>query len=201
VQKFGAAALALFVLLAVLVPASPLHLERTWMELMTDARTPLLTHVALACNWLGRGLGRGIVIAVPGVVLLVGRRWRAAAVFALVEALTPLATTIARVAVDRPRPPRGLVHAVGASFPSGHTSFAAATCFVLVLLFTSGGRRRVGWVLAAAAIVLMGWSRTYVEVHWLLDVLGGFLLGAGVALSTFAAASEGTLTSRLHRDR
>jgi undecaprenyl-diphosphatase len=32
----------------------------------------------------------------------------------------------------------------------------------------------------------MAWSRTYLQVHWLLDVLAGSLLGAGVALLVFA---------------
>ena len=33
----------------------------------------------------------------------------------------------------------------------------------------------------------MAWSRTYLQVHWLLDVVAGSLLGAGVALVVFAA--------------
>jgi undecaprenyl-diphosphatase len=33
----------------------------------------------------------------------------------------------------------------------------------------------------------MAWSRTYLQVHWLVDVLAGSLLGAGVALFVFAA--------------
>jgi membrane-associated phospholipid phosphatase len=36
----------------------------------------------------------------------------------------------------------------------------------------------------------MAWSRTYLQVHWLLDVLGGALLGAGVALAVFAALQD-----------
>ena len=89
--------------------------------------------------------------------------------------------------VDRPRPPDGLVHPTGASFPSGHATFAGATCVAAVLLFTKvGGRRRLWWWLATAGIAGMAWSRTYLQVHWLLDVLAGSLLGAGVALVVFA---------------
>ncbi len=201
-QKLGAATLALFALLALVVPTGPLHVEQSWAELMMDLRTPFLTHVALIWNWLGHGIGRALLIAVPGVVLLVSRRWLGAIVFALVEAVTPLVSTIVKAAVDRPRPPGGLVHPSGASFPSGHVSFTAATAVVLVLLFTAIGRHRPAWwTLAGAAIVLMAWSRTYLQVHWLLDVLGGALLGAGVALSVFAASSEGAFTPRLHRGR
>ena len=34
----------------------------------------------------------------------------------------------------------------------------------------------------------MGWSRTFLQVHWLSDVIAGALLGVGVALLVFAAA-------------
>ena len=34
----------------------------------------------------------------------------------------------------------------------------------------------------------MAWSRTYLQVHWLLHVLAGSLLGAGVALVVFAGS-------------
>ena len=32
----------------------------------------------------------------------------------------------------------------------------------------------------------MAWSRTYLQVHWLLDVIAGSLLGSGVTLLVFA---------------
>jgi undecaprenyl-diphosphatase len=80
------------------------------------------------------------------------------------------------------------VSAAGSSFPSGHASFAAATLVAIVVLFTqAGSRRRIWWALAVVGIVAMAWSRTYLQVHWLLDVVAGSLLGAGVSLETFGA--------------
>ncbi len=34
----------------------------------------------------------------------------------------------------------------------------------------------------------MAWSRTYLQVHWLSDVVAGAALGIGVALVVFGAA-------------
>ena len=186
--SLGAGFLALFVVLGLLVPTQPFAVEQRWADWMREIQTPLLEHVALIFNYLGRGLARALVLAGIGVVLIVARRWWALLAYAVTESLAPLFSSVVKGLVDRPRPPDGLVHPSGASFPSGHATFAGATCVAAVLLFTNvDGRRRLWWGLALAGIAGMAWSRTYLQVHWLLDVLAGSLLGAGVALVVFAA--------------
>jgi membrane-associated phospholipid phosphatase len=184
----GAGLLALFVVMALLVPTQPLAIEQHWADWMREIQTPVLEHVALVFNYLGRGVGRTLVLVGIGVVLIPGRRWSALLAYAATEALTPLLTSAVKALVNRPRPPEGLVHPTGAAFPSGHASFAGATCVAAVLLFTKPGRgARLWWALATAGIAGMAWSRTYLQVHWLLDVLAGSFLGAGIALLVFAA--------------
>jgi membrane-associated phospholipid phosphatase len=185
----GMALLGVVALMAVVVPVEPLAVDRRWSEAMQDLQTPLLKDLALVFNALGRGLGRALSLAGVGVVLVVARRWLALVAFALVESLTSLSSAVLKALVGRPRPADGLVHPVGSSFPSGHAAYAGATCVALVLLFTSPGpRRRLWWLLAALGIVGMAWSRTYLQVHWLSDVVGGSLLGIGISLLVFAGA-------------
>jgi membrane-associated phospholipid phosphatase len=187
----GAALLALFALAALLVPAQPLALDDRWAGWMRDVATPALEHLALAFDWLGRGLGRALSLAAVALVLVVARRWLALLAFAAAETLAPLVSSLTKQLVDRPRPPGGLVHPSGASFPSGHATYAGVTCVALVLLFTEPGpRRRLWWALAALATAGMAWSRTYLRVHWLSDVLAGSLLGVAVALVVFALAQR-----------
>jgi undecaprenyl-diphosphatase len=183
----GGTLLALFALVGLFIPMGPLHVDQVWSEWMRDIATPAFEHVALVFNWLGRGIGRALTIAAVGLVVLVARRWLALLAYAIAESLAPLFSSVTKGLVDRPRPPGGLVHPSGASFPSGHATYAAVTCVALVLLFSApGDRRRLWWGLAALGIAGMAWSRTYLQVHWLSDVAGGSMLGIGVALVVFA---------------
>jgi undecaprenyl-diphosphatase len=84
--------------------------------------------------------------------------------------------------VDRARPDIGpLMHFSGSSFPSGHTTSAAACYLGFALLL---GRRRslpVQAALAGAGAAIAGAvaaSRVLLGVHWLTDVLAGLALGA-----------------------
>jgi membrane-associated phospholipid phosphatase len=183
----GVGLLALVALAALLLPAGPLSVDQSWSELMQDIERPALKDLALVFNALGRGLGRALSLAAVGIVLLVARRWLALLAFAVVESLTPLFSTLLKNLVDRPRPPGALIHPTGASFPSGHAAYAGATGVALVLLFTAPvARRTVWWLLAALGIIGMAWSRTYLQVHWLSDVVAGALLGIGVSLLVFS---------------
>ena len=184
----GVSLLGAVLLMALVVPAEPLGVDQRWSEAMLDIRTPPLTDVALVFNWLGRGLGWVLSLTAVGILLSARRRWVAVLVFGVAEAVTPLSSTTLKILVGRPRPPDGLVHPVGSSFPSGHAAYAGATCVALVLLFTvPGPQRRWWWPLAALGVLGMAWSRTYLQVHWLSDVIAGSLLGAGIAFTTFAS--------------
>jgi undecaprenyl-diphosphatase len=79
--------------------------------------------------------------------------------------------------VENPEPEPLMTTSLDLSFPSGHaaTSFAGATLLaVLVPRFALP-------IYALAAAI--SWSRVYVGVHFPLDVLGGALLGAALALA------------------
>ena len=184
----GVSLLGAVAVLAIVLPAEPLGVDEQWADAMRDIRTSFLTHVALVFNALGRGVGWAISVAAVAVVLLVTRRRLGLLAFGIAEALTSLSSTLLKALVGRPRPPDGLVHPVGSSYPSGHSAYAGVTCVALVLLFTRPGpTRRWWWAAAGAGIAGMAWSRTYLEVHWLSDVVGGALLGIGIALVVFGA--------------
>ena len=186
--SIGIALIGAVALGAIFIPVGPLAIDRSWADTMADLHSTFLRHVALAFNSLGIGLWRWLTLGAIGGALLATRRWVALVAFAVAEALAPLLSSLLKTLVDRPRPPAGLVHPVGSSYPSGHATYAGTTAVALVLLFTVPGRsRRLWWTAAGLLIALMAWSRTFLRVHWLSDVVAGALLGIGITLVVFGA--------------
>jgi membrane-associated phospholipid phosphatase len=84
----------------------------------------------------------------------------------------------------RPRPEIAYVHLDTYSFPSGHAAGASAIYAVVLYLFARHAHRawRIALSFAYVAVVAtVGFSRLYLEVHFLSDVLAGVSLGAAWA--------------------
>jgi undecaprenyl-diphosphatase len=93
-------------------------------------------------------------------------------------------STLMKDLVGRPRPPVAihLASVVTSSFPSGHATEAVAfygCAAALAAGWATGWSAKVAaWAVAIGVIVMIGFSRVYLGVHWLSDVLGGYALGA-----------------------
>jgi membrane-associated phospholipid phosphatase len=117
-----------------------------------------------------------------------------------------------KVVVDRARPElRPRADFTGTSFPSGHTTAAAATylAVALVLGIASSPRARAALAGAAVAIgVAVGCTRVLLGVHWFSDALAGLVIGwswfgicavaFGGRLLRFGAPAKVALTPPAH---
>lgn len=95
---------------------------------------------------------------------------------------------VGKAVVGRARPPAASVHALAAetapdSYPSGHTAFAAAAVFAVVVALLLA-RRATGpaWALGVPLITVVAASRLYLGVHYLSDVVASVVFAGGSIL-------------------
>jgi membrane-associated phospholipid phosphatase len=126
---------------------------------------------------------------------LLWRRLPRLAAFVVVTMLgSSLLNTLVKLAVDRARPvvPDPVAHANGMSFPSGHAQSAMVAFSVLLLVFLPALRGAWRWFAVAFAVVMVlgiGFSRVALGVHYVSDVLAGYVLGAAWVAAMAAAFS------------
>jgi membrane-associated phospholipid phosphatase len=124
---------------------------------------------------------------------LVWRRLPRLALFVVVTVGgSALLNVLVKLVVHRARPVVAdpVAHAAGMSFPSGHAQSAIVACSVLLLVFLPAlrGPARVLAVAAAVAMVLaIGFARVTLGVHFVSDVLAGYVLGAAWVAGMIAA--------------
>lgn len=141
-------------------------------------------------------LGSIVIVVVLCVILAVGETlrektvWVIPFILAVMGGEETLMLTIKGL-VDRLRPTFNPIAAtLGPSFPSGHSSTAAAFYATAALLLGRGRARPMRALLTGFAVgiaVAVAASRVLLDVHWLTDVIAGLSLGwAWFALCSIA---------------
>jgi membrane-associated phospholipid phosphatase len=155
------------------------HRARALVQL---TRLPLLDPAMTGVSELGDSSGLIPLIAL-GVAILwrSSRRWAVA--LPLLMAGTGALQLVAKWAIDRPRP-----NLAEWGFPSGHVLslvvFFGLVAYLLAASSLTRSRRRLGYAGCAATVLVVAFSRMYLEAHWVSDLAGGFTLGVAYLLLT-----------------
>lgn len=208
IGRFGVrAALGWVALLVGVVPFLLLWLlvQRSWSPLesldgevaagLNDvvSRSPGSVSVLRLVTDLGGAGAAVLVMTLATVFLLVRGRRRLAAFLATAGLGLAVLGPVTKAVVDRARPvvDSPVVEVPSnASFPSGHAMTAVVVWGAVLLVSLPGVRPRARpWLIAATAVVvvLIGLTRLALGVHFVSDVLAGWLLGLGWLAVTTAA--------------
>jgi membrane-associated phospholipid phosphatase len=98
---------------------------------------------------------------------------------------------VTRVFLHQRRPPKaGRHHGRNQyAYPSGHVTAATAIAIATAAEVDdrlSARERTLLWSAVTAVSISVGWSRLYLDEHWIDDVAGGWMAGIAIGL---AAAS------------
>ena len=159
------------------------RLDERWFAAVQRSRSAPLETVSRA---LDVGFGTTVDWTARAVVtaeLVRRRRWAPLAGWVLTVLLGEVSVGPVKAAVDRIRPPEPMTATSMMSYPSGHALAATTTAVGAVLALRPPGSRAL-WL---AGAVGLSWataaSRTYLNAHWLSDVVGGAALGTGYAMA------------------
>lgn len=178
----AAVSLAGYVALAILAAQQGLFAldygTREWIRVVRDEIPALPMQLVTR---LGDHVGLVSLIALGSLALWrASRRWALA--LPVLMAGAGALQWLTKWAADRPRP-----DAAPWGFPSGHAlSLVVFFGLMIYLVATASRRRRRLRILACAVcampVVVVAFSRLYLDRHWLSDVVGGLLAGAAYLL-------------------
>jgi membrane-associated phospholipid phosphatase len=154
---------------------------------------PTLVSVADVVTYLGNSVFLLVLVAGLMVALLRRNRVNDALLIGFAFAGAEVLNAMLKLAFHRPRPELAFVHLDTYSFPSGHATAATA---VYTLLAWLAVRRLGSWRLrlavgfgAAVVIATVDFTRLYLGVHYLSDVLAGTAAGLAWALAAILVAT------------
>lgn len=177
--------------LALLSELTESVLESEWIvtfdkkltSLLYEGRSGTLSQIFYTFTQLGEREAVFIVGGVVSAIFLYRRRYVALFAFWLTMAGVGLSTRYGKTFISRERPEDVAYYAVEHfSFPSGHATTAIALygllAYFLYRHYQAHAQRTLLLWVAGILILAVGFSRIYLGVHYLSDVLAGFILGA-----------------------
>lgn len=144
-------------------------------------RTPWLTTSMLLVTTLG-SLFVLALVSLISIAFLLRKHKKEAILFSLTVIMGIFLNTALKTAVQRPRPDLSpLVIEKMSSFPSGHAMnafiFFALLSFFSFHFFRNKRATVVITLLSGICVLLVGFSRVYLGVHYASDVVGGYVAG------------------------
>jgi undecaprenyl-diphosphatase len=161
-----------------------------WLHVHSN---PTLVDVAKILTYLGNSVFLLLLVSGLVVTLLRRRRVNDALLIAFAFVGAEILNVLLKLAFHRPRPELAFVHLETYSFPSGHATAATAVYTLLAWLAVrrlASRRLRLAAVFGAALVIAtVDFTRLYLGVHYLSDVLAGTAAGLAWALAAILVAT------------
>jgi undecaprenyl-diphosphatase len=155
---------------------------------------PTTKDVLDVVSFVGKPIFLVLIVGIPAIWLF-RRGERRLVVYLVATAVTGgIVDTIIKETVDRPRPVFDFEvgSAYGTSFPSGH-ALASTVCYGVMLLvalpYIARRWRPLAIVSVVSIVLLIGFSRLALGLHFVSDVVAGYLFGVAWLMAATAVFS------------
>ncbi|MFC7394221.1 phosphatase PAP2 family protein [Scopulibacillus cellulosilyticus] len=177
------------------------YIDQIIIKLSRGHITDIKTSFALVITHLGDYHFCLTMTIIISIVLFFLRQYFTAITFLLGFIGARCCRSLLKYMLYRPRPNHiHLVPASDGSFPSGHMIYSvffygAILFFVIYILIKNGqlSKTWLGMIPALLMVILIGWSRIYLGVHYPTDIIGGFFIGTSwlsLVLSFYIAVKK-----------
>jgi len=142
--------------------------------------SPFLDTFFVVITQLGGVFGSIALTAILLIILLRRKMYQKALIVGATVAGAALLNVILKLVFERTRPDlwEQLVIETSFSFPSGHSMITAALGLSLIFICWNTRYRWLAVVLGSSFIIVIGFSRLYLGVHYPTDVLAGWVVSA-----------------------
>ncbi len=157
--------------------------DENFANFLYHLRTPFLAQVFYNITHIADQIT--VIILGAGALIYLFLKKEIAYLYALILIFfgTEASVYLIKIIINRPRPIVDIAYYIetSQSFPSGHATIAMAffgfVTYYLIHHSAMRNKRSIILVLGTLLVILIGFSRLYLGVHFLSDVLGGFLIG------------------------
>lgn len=180
--------LSFILLLLLIIANTTMSIDNITSDFFRNNQNTALYNISV---WIGILLGPEYIVSIIFIISVIlffySNKRRESFFLALAALLSAGLTLIVKEIIKRPRPLIQLFIESGYSFPSGHSALAIIMIGSLAYLFLKSKNithNKIMYSISIFFIFIIGVSRIYLNVHFLSDVIAGYLLGLSVLIFT-----------------
>jgi len=178
---FAITLVLLFIILSFLINSHiTTNFEINFYKEITEHMSNILTLIMKIISYMGNTL---IVILICIILILIPKiRWKYGLVTAIGVIISTMFNNLLKVIFLRERPNvLQLINENSYSFPSGHSMINMTMYSLLaILLFKNIKNKKFKYLIPSLVMlipIIIGVSRVYLGVHYITDVIGGWIFG------------------------
>ncbi len=169
-------ATALFLILMLSLNLSFIeNLDNSVSEFVQKNRTNILDNISIFLGKIFDPIPGIILLLIIGMFLLFKNKKEESIFLVIISFLSVGMTLLIKEVIQKSRPIIQFINETGYSFPSGHSMISVVLFGSLSYLFLRKFKGR--YIYFSIISLIVGLSRVYLNVHWLSDIIGGFILG------------------------